>query len=96
MDQRICSAIDSKRVLRFTYDSLPRVVEPHAHGVSSKGNEVVRGFQTEGLSSQETLGWKLFTVAKIESLQMSGSSFDLPRPDYVKGDKGMDPVHCEL
>ena len=96
MDQRICMAIDSKRVLEFKYDSLPRVVEPHAHGTSSRGNEVFRGFQTEGQSSEGTLGWKLFTVAKIESLQTSESSFDFPRPGYVKGDKGMHPVHCEL
>ena len=96
MDQRICSAIESKRVLSFNYDGLSRVVEPHAHGVSRRGNEVVRGFQTEGESSQGTYGWKLFTVAKIESLQTSESSFDLLRPGYVRGDRGMDPVHCEV
>ena len=96
MDQRICMAVDSRRILTFYYDGLPRVIEPHAHGTSSKGNEVVRGFQTHGESSKGTLGWKLFTVAKMESLQTSESSFDAPRPDDVKGDRNMHPEHCEL
>ena len=55
MDQRICEAIKSKCRLEIDYDGLPREIEPHAHGTSSTGKEVVRGFQTAGQSSSGPL-----------------------------------------
>ncbi len=96
MDRRICAAIEYKHYLEFVYDGLPRVIEPHAHGTSSTGKEVVRGFQTDGQSSSGPLGWRLWDVAKMELLQVSESTFDNPRHGYVRGDKHMHPVHCEL
>lgn len=96
MDQRICEAIEAKRLLVFDYDGLPREIEPHAHGTSSTGKEVVRGFQTGGQSSSGPLGWRLWNVAKMESFVVSESTFEGPRPDYVQGDLHMRPVHCEL
>ena len=96
MDQRICAAIKSKRRLVFTYDGLAREIEPHVHGTTSKGKEVVRGFQTGGLSSSGPLGWRLWEVAKMQSFCVSESSFAEPRPDYVQSDPHMHPVHCAL
>ena len=95
-DQQICAAIRSKRRLVFDYDGLPREIEPHAHGTSSTGKEVVRGFQTGGRSSSGPLGWRLWDVAKMHSFSVSESTFDGPRSDYVQGDSHMHPVHCEL
>ena len=96
MDQRICQAIKSKHRLEFNYDGLPREIEPHAHGTSSTGKEVVRGFQTAGQSSSGPLGWRMWEVAKMQSFCVSESTFAEPRPDYVQGDSHMHPVHCEL
>ena len=96
MDRQICAAIESRFYLTFDYDDLPRVIEPHAHGTSSTGKEVVRGFQTDGQSSSGPLGWRLWDVAKMESLRVSDSTFTNARPGYVKGDSQMTPVHCEL
>ncbi len=96
MNPQICAAIRSKRHLLFNYDGLPREVEPHAHGTSSKGKEVVRGFQTNGQSSSGPLGWRLWDVAKMRSLRVANSTFANARPDYVRGDAQMHPVHCEL
>ena len=96
MNQQICAAIKSKQHLVFNYDGLPRKIEPHAHGTSLKGKEVVRGFQTEGQSSSRPLGWRLWDVAKMESLHVSDSTFTDARPDYVRGDSHMNPMHCEI
>ena len=96
MDRRICEAIKNKHHLAFNYDGFPREIEPHAHGVSSSGKEVVRGYQTDGQSSSGQLGWRLWDVAKMESLRVCRSTFANTRPDYVRGDSQMQSVHCEL
>lgn len=75
MNQQICEAIKSKHHLSFNYDGLPRVIEPHAHGTSSTGKEVVRGFQTDGKSSSGPLGWRLWDVTKMNSFYVSESTF---------------------
>ena len=96
MDHQICAAIESKHHLTFNYDGLPREIEPHAHGTSSKGKEVVRGFQTDGESSRLPLGWRMWDVAKMSSFRVSESTFVGTRPGFVQGDSQMHPVHCEL
>ena len=96
MNRQICDAIENKRLLAFNYDRLPREIEPHAHGISSKGKEVVRGYQTGGHSSSGPLGWRLWDVAKMESLRVCRSTFANTRPDYRRNDAGMKSVHCEL
>ena len=42
MNQVICDAIRNRCVLKFTYDGHPRIVEPHAYGLSRARNEVMR------------------------------------------------------
>ena len=56
MDRQICAAIKSRHYPIFNYDDLPREIEPHAHGTSSTGKVVVRGFQTDGQSSSGPIG----------------------------------------
>lgn len=96
VNQKICTAIKSRNYLIFDYDGLPREIEPHAHGTSSTGKEVVRGFQTDGKSSSGPLGWRLWNVAKMKSLSVSKTTFIGTRPGYVRADSAMNPVHCEL
>ena len=96
MDPQICDAIENKRLLAFNYNGLPREIEPHAHGISLAGKEVVRGYQTGGHSSSEPLGWRLWDVAKMESLRVCQSTFASPRPEYRRNDSGMKSVHCQL
>ena len=96
MNRQICAAIKSRHHLVFNYDGLPREIEPHAHGTSSRSKEVVRGFQTGGRSSSGPLGWRLWDVAKMKSFHVSESTFIGTRPGYVQGDSDMHPVHCEL
>ena len=99
MNRQICEAIKSRHHLVFNYDGLPREIEPHAHGTSSRSKEVVRGFQTGGQSSSGALGWRLWDnlVAKMKSFRVSESTFTgTQSPGYVRGDSDMHPVHCEL
>ena len=87
MNQQICAAIKSKHHLVFNFDGLPREIEPHAHGISSTGKEVVRGFQTAGQSSSGPLGWRLWDVAKMKSLRVSAATANwgtfMSRPDAL-------------
>jgi len=93
----ICSAISTRSVIGFDYDGYPRIVEPHCHGVSSKGKEVMRGFQTSGGSeSGEFYGWKLFDVAKISDLRILDETFDENRPYYNPNDSAMQQVCCHV
>lgn len=53
----------------FKYDGSDRIVAPFAVGVSSKGNPLMKGYQTEGgARSGKTKGWKVFQVSKMENL----------------------------
>lgn len=92
----ICDAIAARNIIEFYYDGVFRVVEPHCHGWSSAGKEVVRGYQTDGSSAVSgELGWKLFSLAKISSLTITEKTFAV-RMGYSQNDKGMSSIHCQL
>jgi hypothetical protein len=97
MNRSICEAIRDRAVVRFSYGGGSRTVEPHCHGISRAGNEVLRGYQTGGYSrSGKSVGWHLFEVAKISSLTQSGEIFLSARPGYTPYDQGMRSVHCRV
>ncbi len=97
MNSEICKAIKDKLVVQFDYHSETRFVEPHCHGISKKGNEVLRGFQVGGGSvSGNPSPWRLFNVNEITNLSMTDKTFDGPRPDYNPNDKGMGRICCCL
>src|SRR4051794_17155342 len=97
MTQTICQAIATRAVVEFSYDGGSRTVEPHCHGVSTAGNEVLRGYQTAGYSeSGNPIAWKLFDVSKIEGLSVTNRTFDQNRPGYNPDDKAMTTVHCHV
>lgn len=55
MNPTICDAIRNRRILRFSYDGHPRIVEPHAYGLSRERAEVIRCYQTGGTSYSDKL-----------------------------------------
>ncbi len=90
-------AIQTRAVLRFTYNGKARVVEPQAYGLSTAGNEVLRGFQREGSSqSGQAVRLKLFEVAKILNLQITEQHFDKARPEHNPDDSAMVVVFAAL
>jgi len=92
----IIDAINNKSVLSFTYKGIDRVVEPHAVGVSTAGNEVLRCYQIEGGHNKQGHDWDLCTLSKILNLSLTGDSFSSARPGYAKGDKGMSRIYAEI
>jgi hypothetical protein len=90
MCSTITEAIEDRRLLAVRYDPGERVVEPHAYGQSSVGNELIRAYQTRGASnSGEPVGWKLLRVDKIERVRMLDEHFPGPRPEYRRNDSAM-------
>lgn len=95
MDPAICAAIGRRAVIEFVYDGGVRTVEPHAHGTSSAGHEVLRGYQVSGASlSGEPAGWKLYILTKISAMRETGQTFRAARPGYTPDGAGMASVHC--
>lgn len=95
MRESICEAIRGRCVIVFFYDGGERIVEPHCHGTSTKGHEVLRGYQTGGFShSGEELGWRLFDVEKMGATAQTGGTFAENRPGYNPQDKHMSEIHC--
>ncbi len=95
MNLLIIEAIRNRKVIEFTYDGESRTVEPHCHGLTTKGNEAIRAYQIDGYSSSGKMGWKMYDVSKAESIQIRVDIFEI-RNDYKKGDKGMSEIYCEL
>lgn len=97
MNQTMCEAINSRQVIRFNYKGGLRTVEPFCHGMSTAGNEVLRGYQTGGYSeSGEPVEWKLFRVSEMSNLEMTDEHFSGIRPGYNPHDSAMTTVHCHV
>jgi hypothetical protein len=97
MNNVVKNAVETMTILKFTYDGHHRVVEPHAHGISTAGNEVLRCYQTAGGSVSGTVpGWHLMKVSKMVNISATDSHFDSPRPGYKRGDKGMTTIYAQI
>ena len=97
MNRTICEAINSRQVIRFNYKGGLRTVEPFCHGISTAGNEVLRGYQTSGYSeSGDPVGWKLFRVSEISNLTITDELFSGTRPGYNPNDSAMATIHCHV
>jgi predicted DNA-binding transcriptional regulator YafY len=91
-DARICQAIEAKVLLQVTYDMTQRLVEPHAFGVDKVGNELLRAWQQSPLPAD----WRTFRIDKISALALTRTPFGGPRVDYVRDDKQMTKIYCQL
>lgn len=92
----VCSAIAGLRVVTFEYKGLERIVEPHGHGWTSAGVEVVCAYQVDGRSvSGQVPGWKMFHIAKMTDVQATGV-FAGPRPDYDPAKLRIRTLCCQL
>ena len=97
MRNTIIGAIHQKKLLSLSYDGITRTVEPHAYGVSSKGNELLRCYQVRGgHNSEKPHTWDLLTVSKIIALTDTGENFASARPDYKQNDKAMQTIYAQL
>ncbi len=96
MNQMICQTIREKRIIELRYHGYSRIVEPYAYGRGRDGEGLLRCYQLSGGSeSGERSGWKLLKTAEVFKLHLTDSHFS-PRPDYRRGDKAMEFIHCQL
>ena len=97
MNQSITQAIREMKLISLTYKGINRVVEPHAYGLSAKGNELLRCYQVQGShTSIKQHDWDLLTVSKIENLNVLSDGFASARPDYKKNDKHIPTIYAQL
>ena len=97
MNEAIMNAIKQRHVLTLVYHGHPRRVEPHCYGVTTAGNEALRGYQTQGGSrTGEVPGWKMMLLREVHQLADTGEKFATPRPAYQRDEKGMKTIHAQL
>ncbi len=97
MNSLICKAMAEMKLLEFYYDDYYRIVEPHTYGLSGNENEMLVAYQIKGGSKEGSLpGWRQFDLDKIERINILNETFRELRPDYVKGDKKIKTIYCEL
>lgn len=92
----LCDAMNTMRLVTFTYHGYDRVVEPHTYGIDGRGHEALRGFQVRGGSESRELGWKLFHVKEMGGLSVSQDTFGGPRQGYKRGDNTFSLIRCQL
>ena len=93
----IDQAIKEKKVIRIRYKDGPivlaghRVIEPHAFGMATSGNEVVRAWLRSGVSKtgdsgeSPMPGWRLFRLDRIKNIEVLDEKFKT-RPGYNSKD----------
>ena len=92
----ICSAIRSRHLMEFYYHGGVRLVEPFCYGEIAPGdNEVLECYQVSGYSEfGEPIGWKLFRVSEVSSLEIAGEQFTGVRPEYDPYSSVMTTIYC--
>jgi WYL domain len=89
---RLVDAITHRRRLRFVYHGRPRVAEPQAYGVGTRGTALLRVHQLRGGTQREPL----FDVERIEELEVLDETFELPGPNYTRDDSAMTTIFAQL
>ena len=76
VDARIRLAIANKRLVEVGYKGRARVAEPHDYG-KQKGRDRLLLYQLRCApsSGREAVGWRLFDIARIESLEVLDTPF---------------------
>lgn len=93
----ICAAIAERRLIRFYYEGLLRIVAPVAHGqVRGTGAHAIRGYQVGG-ATKSSVGqlWRVFLVGKMGTLELTDEPF-APPAGYSPGDRHFAVIHCQL
>lgn len=79
----ISEAIRLRRLLTFTYGEGERTVEPYVVGKNEAGNILLRAFQVAADGDVPTrYGWKMFSLAKMSNVKMTGNRWFGEREGY--------------
>jgi len=91
-------AIQNRRLVRFSYEGLERVVIPAAYGLNRQtGNELVRAYQIDGRDATRALpAWSLFRTDQVVGGSVLETNFDQLPPGYRRGDRALDVIYAQL
>ena len=99
MRNKICSTIENKNLLEFSYKDKIRMVETHTLGINLKDNEILSADQIGGESdSIEIPDEGLFNISKISNLKILDDVFENPRiaEGFKRNSAKMKAIICEL
>lgn len=83
----IKQAIKERKVIKISYRNGPtvlsgqRIIEPHAFGTATSGNDVVRAWLRTGVSKtgkngkSPKPGWRLFRIDRIKNVEITTEGF---------------------
>ena len=93
----LVQAVSQRSIISFTYDGLPRLVQPATYGTTSTGKSSLRGCLIGGTSRTNSIPcWELYTVAKMQNVTSTGEAFtDFARSGYTKGDSAFVSIVAE-
>ena len=97
VDARIRQAIGQKRLVEVAYKGRARLAEPHDYG-KQNGIDRLLVFQLKCASSsgREAIGWRLFDVAKIESIEVLDKPFKGSRRASVQDHHVWDALYARV
>ena len=83
IDELLREAIEQKRLIRFTYKGMLRIVEPHDYGIH-EGSVKLFGYQVAGVSSEPLPNWRWALVTSISDLNLLNRTFPGRRHGFGK------------
>lgn len=93
----ICSAINNKRLVQFTYRERIRVVEPYLLGRNTARHLVLSAYLVRGYSASERQPyWREYLIGSIKNLAVLDDKFSAPRKGYNANDPGMTEILCRF
>jgi len=97
-EKTIIDALRNRKVLAFSYDGQPRIVEPQSYGLRKAAERpVMRGFQRAGGSTTGYIrGIRLFELVKMSQLRQTGERFVKPQPEHDPNDSAISKVIISL
>ena len=98
VDSRIRQAIAGKNLVEIRYKRRSRIVEPHDYGVL-RGVERLLVYQlrtTGATAGKDAFGWRLFDVAKIESLVVLETPFKGSRRESGQDHHAWDVLYARV
>ena len=94
MERMIIEAIENNKLIEFEYKGEFRIVEPYTFGISKTNKDVLSAYQVEGNSnSSNDLGWRLFSIDKIENIELLVETFEPLRAGYNPNDSRMIEIY---
>lgn len=94
--EELIDAINRRLVLEVRYDGHRRVIQPHAVGLSKKGDPILRCWQLSVNKPGSVQGWRLMEVVEMLVIGPTGDVFAGAQPGYKRGDSAMVRIYAQL